>query len=665
MAGDSLNEVIALHALGRSHEAIRLCQSLLLQRPDDPNVLYLLAGLAYETGDDAEALRRATETLRAGAEVPEVHNLMGLAHLRQSRPADAESSFGRCVALNPDFAPGWLGLGQALHAQQRTSEALTALRKSAELAPAHAPTFVSLADALQTLGRLHDALPEYRRALAIDPALASARYGLGCAQLSLGLSADAAESFAAVLEAFPAAVPARHNLGRALLETGRVSQALAAFRAAAAAAPDPQPRVAMATAIPGDPAADHPAILAARRTAGAIWPQLLAARPRSVGDGLDPSPDGSPRSALDRPLRIGYLSAFFDKPNWMKPVWALINRHDRGRFAVHLFSDVPPAGADSPYRPHATDTIHATSHLDNARLAAAIAAAKIDVLVDLNAFSATERLGVLPLRAAPVAVGWFNWYATSGMDGVDALIGDRHVVRPEEEPFYSERIVRVEGTYLTFEVAYPVPDVAPPPCTGGGGFTFGSLASLYKLTPEVLDAWAQVLRRCPVARLLVRNTGLSAECNRRYLAGALMERGIEEGRFELLGQAPHEEFLRTYDRIDVALDPFPYNGGTTTTEAIWQGVPVLTFDGDRWASRTSASLLREGGLGEFVAPDLAGHVEQAVALAADPATPDRLADLRPTMRDRLLASPATACDAFTRRMETLYLDLLASPPARA
>jgi predicted O-linked N-acetylglucosamine transferase (SPINDLY family) len=431
-----------------------------------------------------------------------------------------------------------------------------------------------------------------------------------------------------------------HDLGQALFELGHVDAAIEAFRRAARA-DDAALRVAalrsIAITIPGAPQADDHAVLAARRD----WsPRSVPARPREAQRGTK--------------LRIGYVSAFFGSRNWMKPVWGLVNNHDRTRFEVHMFSDRTDPSADSGYRDAAQDVIHTVHGIDNARLAEIIASVGIDILVDLNGYSVTDRLGLFALRPAPVIVGWFNMFATTGMAAFDWLVGDASVILPDEEIHYTERIHRVPASYLAFDVSYPVPPVASPPSMRTGFITFGCLGSQHKLTDPVLVAWGQILRSAPTARLLVRNATLEDASSRDDLLARLAREGINAARVTLEGRADHLDFLRTYDRIDIALDTFPYNGGTTTTEALWQGVPVLTFNGDRWASRTSRSILLAAGFPEWVRCDVADYHRHATALANDPETPRMLAALRAGMRDRLRGSSACDTAALCRDMETFY-----------
>jgi predicted O-linked N-acetylglucosamine transferase (SPINDLY family) len=266
-------------------------------------------------------------------------------------------------------------------------------------------------------------------------------------------------------------------------------------------------------------------------------------------------------------------------------------------------------------------------------------------------------LGLYPLRPAPILVGWFNLYATSGLACFDYLIGDEHVIPAREEPYYAERILRVPHCYLTFQVDYPVSDVAPPPVLATGQLTIGCLASQHKITDHVVQTWAEVLRRSPGVRLLIRNATLSRPEHQDHLAERFARQGISRERLCLEGPAEHYEFLQTYDRIDLALDTFPYSGGTTTMEALWQGVPVVTFDGDRWASRTSVSLLRAAGLDEFVGRDRAEYLEICVRLATVSDGPARLQAFRAGIRERLRNSPVCDAASFARAMEALYLGI--------
>jgi predicted O-linked N-acetylglucosamine transferase (SPINDLY family) len=482
--------------------------------------------------------------------------------------------------------------------------------------------------------RFADALECFRRAHALGARGFQVDFGLGSALL------DTHQEAAAIVELEHAAALQPHhmgvlqNLAKAQYRMGSVTEAVATLRTALAVNDDRLHRSSLATVIPGEPAATHAAGLAARRA----FPQNDLPPPR-----FRFSPKRSPG-----PVRVGYLSSFFEWPNWMKPVWGLVNAHDRDGFAIHLLSDATEAEcAAAGYRPDPRDTFLVIKGLDNDAAADRIADAELDLLVDLNGYSGLRRLPVVAYRPARAVAAWFNHFATTGMTAYDCLIGDSVVVHADEEIHYIEPIERVLGTYLTFDVAYDVPPVEEAPARRNGHITFGSFASQYKVTPQVVRAWASILAGAPDAKLVVKNRAMAAECNRVALLQRFAAHGVDPARITLEPGAPHYDYLAAYSTIDVALDPFPYNGGTTTSEALWQGVPVLCFDGDRWAARQRASLLRAAGLDAFVARDETDYVARGIELGQG------YDDERLTIRERLAGSRMMDTAAFAREIESI------------
>jgi predicted O-linked N-acetylglucosamine transferase (SPINDLY family) len=532
----------------------------------------------------------------------------------------------------------------ALAREKKLDEAVAAYREALRIRPTDADLQTCLGDVLQTQGQSDAAIAAYDKAVRANPQYHPAWYSLGCAWLAKDEDANAASCFEKAVALAPNHAQSQHNLGKALYKLGLTDESIERFRTAIALGEGFLPRTAIVTAIPGSPSADHQAVLDARRD----WAQTHLP-PVDAAKKFVREPSGG------RPLRIGYLSSFFQSRNWMKPVWGLVNHHDRQRFQVFLFSDAPESACGGGYSRHATDQFHDISGLSNVAAAERIEACNLDILVDLNAYSRVSRLAVLALKPAPIQVAWFNMYATSGMACYDYLIGDEHVVLPEEEQYYTENVLRLPCCYLTFEILYPVPDVADPPVRTVGNLTFGCLASQYKITPQVVETWSEILNRSPGARLFLKNSTLGNEANREFLLRRFAQYGVPPERVETEGPSEHYQFLAAYDRIDVALDTFPYNGGTTTSEALWQGVPVLTFRGDRWAARQSTSILSAGGLEEFIAADREDYVERAVALARASNTPGRLTELRRNMRSQLAKSPLGHTAALATNMEAIYV----------
>ena len=527
------------------------------------------------------------------------------------------------------------------------SAALAALAEAVVRFPADAAIAGRHADALHLAGQLVSGAAEYRRALLLDPRSVDGWNGLGCAELGRGALGETVRCLREALALRPERLDIQFNLAKALFDLGDVDAAVGCYHLVAEAGPSTLTQnalAAIACIIPGASTADNAAVLQARRD----WARKEA-KGLELSDRARPAP-----AAPGQKLRIGYVSAFFGDRNWMKPVWAAVNHHDRARFEIHFFCDVRPPSAESGYRDHPDDIVHNVRSAPNEGLAGYIARCGIDILVDLNGYSYPSRLDLFMRRPAPVIVGWFNMFATTGIDAFDYIVGDEAVIPADEERFYSERVLRVPGSYLAFNVPYPVPPVTPPPLLATGALTFGCFASQYKLTDATVAAFASILRGAPQARLLLKNRALSDESNREAVRARFARHGVAAER--LLMEAPEEHFafLAAYARVDIALDPFPYSGGTTTMEALWQGVPVLTFNGDRWASRTSRSLLLAAGLDAWCLSDRDAFVARAIALATSPTTASELAALRATLRERLADTPACDGAALCRSLETLY-----------
>lgn len=446
-----------LVAAGKAARAIAILRKELKRSPRDPEATQELGQLLYQQGQPAEAARWLLRTIELAPPRPDLHSNAALALAAAGRAAEAVESMARAIELEPRSSKLYLRHAELLASAGRVDAADEALQRAGELAPgstevvaararlliasdravdaetvlrealaraaASAPLHSLLGDCLHSVGRLEEAVAAYRAALELRSS-AAAWESLGCAQLALTDYAGAVESLEQCLAMAAGSAAAHYNLGEARYRLGDVEGAIASFTEAgrsdelAARATG-----SIAVVIPGAPKADHQAVLAARRRVDERLPKAT----------VEPS-----RWPAARPVRVGYVSAYFDRPNWMKPVWGLFNHHDRSAVALHLFSDVAVDTIDPGYQRRDGDVVHDISALDATAAAAAVRAAEIDVLVDLNGYSRLERLELFALRPAAVQVAWFNYYATSGIAAIDYIVGDDVVVTPEEEPFYSE-----------------------------------------------------------------------------------------------------------------------------------------------------------------------------------------------------------------------------------
>jgi predicted O-linked N-acetylglucosamine transferase (SPINDLY family) len=277
----------------------------------------------------------------------------------------------------------------------------------------------------------------------------------------------------------------------------------------------------------------------------------------------------------------------------------------------------------------------------------------IDILVDLAGHTAGNRLPIFGCKPAPIQMTWIGYPDTTGMTAIDYRLTDEVADPPgETDSLHTEKLIRIPGGCWAYTGPGNAPAPAAPPAITNGFVTFGSFNNLPKVTPQVLETWAEILKRVPRSRLLLKASGLRGQLARDYVLSHLKASGLDPQRVQLLSWAPTTgSHLELYNRIDIALDTFPYNGTTTTCEALWMGVPVVTFPGNRHVARVGASLLTHAGCGEWIGKDLDGYIEKAVQLADDV---NSLTTARANLRDRLRASPLCDATRVARELQAIY-----------
>ncbi|MDX1381343.1 MAG: hypothetical protein R3233_09490, partial [Xanthomonadales bacterium] len=282
---------------------------------------------------------------------------------------------------------------------------------------------------------------------------------------------------------------------------------------------------------------------------------------------------------------------------------------------------------------------------------------RVDILVDLNGLTRGHRVGVLVRRAAPLQGHWIGYPNTTGLDSMDFRIVDAVTDPPGPADERSvEPLLRLDGPFSVYEAPPDLPEpAAEAPHRAAGPFTFGCFNHLPKLSPSLLQAWARILEQTPGSRLLIKSMMLDYEQPRARLAAALESLGVASGRFELVGRTPDKRgHLEHYRQVDLCLDTFPYNGTTTTCDALVMGVPVLAVAGEDHRARVGASLLRSAGLDSLVVSDHNDYVTRAVTLASDPA---QLDELRDGLREKVQASPLMDARRLVARLEAAYREL--------
>lgn len=605
---------------------------------DNLNALIQRGNELEDRGDVAAALQCYQQAIDAAPHSASAHLNAGNALLAMGRAADAASRYRRAADLDPASSAGFFNLGVACLHQRDFAAAACAYRRALELQPDRVEAWVGLGCALEE-DHVEDAVDAYRTALERDPAHAGAAVNLSNCLRKLGNAADARQVLAAVLRRDPQSLLAIRGMADIDRETGRPEAAVAGYRAALAGQPDDLAlHSSLLFAMNFLPEASAEEILAEHVRFG----ERLARGVRRL--------DLRVHRDAGRRLRVGYLSGDFRGHSVACFVAPLFEHHDRQQVEVHAFQTVPGGDAVTRTLVSLADRWHDISVADDDAAAERIRAAGIDVLVDLAGHTGGGRLPLLARKPAPVQFTWLGYLCTTGVAAIDYRLCDRHT-DPEgvAEAWQVETPARMPDSQWCYRPLIEVPGQPMPlPRLQRGFWTFGSFNSGSKLNSRVLAAWSAILHAIPGSRLRVV---CAADDQEAFVRRSFADQGIDASRLDLAGRTGIQEYFASFAGVDIALDTFPYSGGTTTCDALLMGVPVVTVAGSRAVSRSGVSLLRTAGLDEWIADDPQALPDLVQRLTADPA---RVQLLRRELPSRMRASPLMDGPRFAANLEALF-----------
>ncbi|MBT5107880.1 MAG: tetratricopeptide repeat protein [Rhodospirillaceae bacterium] len=554
-----------------------------------------LAPVHQEEAEDA--LRHAIE---CGPDIAEIHNNLGNILKAKGDFPGAIASYRAALDLNPDYGDATGNLGVALHLSGRSAEAIDCFQAALKAQPDDARCWTLYGAALALQGQLGAAETAHRRALTLAPVMADAHNNLAIVLKDQGRLDEARESYGRVLSLSPEDAGAHSNLLMCLCY---------------------------------DAGIDAVEMVAAHRE----WSNRHAPETPVVTFPNSPDPD--------KILRVGYVSPDFREHSVASFLDTVFAHHDARRVRGFFYSDAAaPDAMTEKLRLHASVWRDVAS-LNDAKLRDLIIQDEVDVLVDLAGHTANNRLPVFARRAAPIQISWLGYGATTGIPAMDYVLSDEWVDPVgESEDWFTEQILRLPSGFM----CYAPPDAPLPQADGGRTPTFGSFNNLSKVNDAVLTLWADILRAAPNARLLLKARQLGDAETIARVRARFQTLGVDSDRLVLHGRlASSKEHLALYGRVDVALDPFPYNGATTTCEALWMGVPVVSLVGDRHVGRFGAGFLNRAGFPEWAVTTRAAYAEMAVRLLAQRPT-------RSAVRARVAQSPLVDGASFAIALETAY-----------
>jgi predicted O-linked N-acetylglucosamine transferase (SPINDLY family) len=662
----------ALARLGRLPEAVASYDKAISLKPDDAEAHNNRGNALKELGRLQEALASYETAIGVNAGYAEAHSNRGIALKDLHRPDEALTAFDRAIALKPEFAEAHSNRANVLADLGRLEEALASYSLAISLKPGHAEIYCNRGNALKELNRLDEALAEYERAISLKPEYAEAHSNRGNALAELMRLEEAVASYDEAIRLKPDYGEAHANRGNALKELRRLDEALASYDMAFSLKPDidflagnrlyTKMKICDWAGLDDGLAAveealrhgkkvidpwiglnllDDPALqlAAAQIYTVAKYPPLASAAeiPRSPGTGK---------------IRVGYYSSDFGEHAVSFLMAEVFESHDRQHFDVQAFSYGPGrSGAMRDRIRSACGGFHDVNRHSDDEVVALSRQLGIDIAVNLNGYTDHQRTGLFQKRCAPIQVNYLGYPGTMGASYMDYIIADHVLVPEREQPHYAEKIVYLPGSFQANDSQRRISDrvFTRAECgLPGTGFVFCCFNNTYKITPTVFAAWMRILARVPGSVLWLYAENRLAIAN---LKAEAVARGVDPSRLVFAEKVNPQDYLARYRLADLFLDTLPYNAGTTASDALWAGLPLLTCCGRTFAGRMAASLLTAVDLPELVTSNLQDYEERAVALAREP---ERLQAIRQRLARNRVSSSLFDGKAFARSVEAAF-----------
>jgi protein O-GlcNAc transferase len=672
-----LQSALEYRQAGKLEQAERIYNEVLELRPRNADAYYGLGNIMQDRGKLDEAITSYKKTIQLKPNLAGAYYNLGSIFKEKGQIDEAIQYYQKCMRLDPTYAGTYNTLGAIFQNKKKFDEAIQHFRQALLLDPNFDQPYNNLGLVFQEKGQLDDAIQYYQKALQLNPNYAKAHYNLGNAFQEKGQLDEAIACYQKVSELTPEFIEVYQRLGTALQKKGEGDRAIECYRRALSLNPDivgPYINLGRALRDQGKYVEAEECFrkcLKIRPDCFACYSNLLfemlynsnydaetvfSEHLKFAKDCAEPFISSIPaytnKRSADRKLKIGYVSLDFRCHSvafFFEPVLLMHNRKD---FEIFCYSDVIKQDGVTERIKTQTDEWRNLVGLSDDQAADLIRKDGIDILIDLAGLT-SPRILLFARKPAPVQVSWIGYPATTGLSTMDYKIVDSYT-DPDgmTEQFYTEKLIRMRKGFLCYLPERDSPDIGPLPAFSSGHITFGSFNNFTKISAMVFSLWSRILKAIPDSHLVVKTWSFSDRTARQYVLDMFLKEGVAAEQIVLLPYEPSTKgHLNMYNRMDIALDTFPYNGTTSTCEALWMGVPVITFAGNTHASRVGVSLLSNIGLPELIAGTPDEYVAIAVNLANDL---KKLQSLRESLRDMMSQSPLADARRFTINLENSY-----------
>ena len=627
--------------MGNIDEAGNCCRRVLSLQPNHGDAHLNLGNVLLHYGKHDEAISHYKTALQFNPKNAGALCCLGTSLAAVGNHDEAVANFEAAIRLNPNIVEAYYNLGNSQIAQNKYEAAVESYRQAIRLNPRYALAYNNLGSALKKLGAIDLAKENYRHAISINPNLATAYNNLSITLKEERDLKTAEEMAQRALQIQADFVDAHINLSGIRIDQGQPKPAIAHLQEVMRISPDRSDV--------------YSSLISTMRYLPDYSPQDLLDVAKNWATRYAPHEQHiiPPTNLPDpqRRLRVGYVSGDFYNHPVGRFIELVLAHHDRAQYEVYCYHNSLKQDELTSCLQKSADHWLNIADKSDLELAQQIRLDGIDILIDLAGHTKANRLLTFAQKPAPVQATWLGDPASTGLPAMDYIIADRIAIPPHEERYHVEQVVRLPNAYECFKPpGYPI-EPGPLPALTTGKLTLGSFNNPVKITDAVIACWSRLLHALPESQLYLKYKPFDdIGVQKRYL-GLFANHGIMADRIKFSGYAPNIEFLSAYSEVDIGLDTFPYNGGFTTLEALWMGVPVVSLRENRFVGRMGETLLTNIGLKECVVDSEDDYIAKTTALASDL---PRLAELRSCLRAQLLNSPICDGPGFTRDLEAAY-----------
>lgn len=631
-----------LQEKGQLDEAAKLYHQAIELKPDYAKA-YVNLGYIYRKQDKLEdATSNYRKALQYAPNIAEIHYNLGINLLRQGYADDAESHQRRALELNPNYTDAWSALGMVQFSCGQLEDAGISYKKALSINPEHAEALRGYAAILSMLKIFDDSIEFFKKSLLINPGNENAMIGLATAYLGANDHKMALSVYKQLIVQNPDLAEPHIGVASVYKAQGKYEDAINSYRNALEIQPEHHTAYSDLVMLMNYSDRFTPSCIYNEHVNWARKYSLKISKLKYENIS-DP----------DRRVRVAYLSPDLRKHVVVNFFYPILKHHNTDHFEIYCYAEVAQEDPWSQLLKAETSHWINTYSKSDAQLIDQIRADKIDILIDLAGHTKGNRLLALTARPAPIQMTYLGYPNTTGLSTVDYRLTDKWAdPEGDSDNFHTENLIRLSNGFLCYLPMNEMPNISTLPAVENGYITFGSFNNLTKITASVVKLWARILNKSPDAKLVIKNRSLNApQVRERYLA-LFKSHGIEDSRIQLFSATKsYDDHLNTYNQIDIALDTFPYNGTTTTCEALMMGVPVITLAGNMHAGRVGISILSQIKLTDYISQTPDEYIQLALKKASDI---EELSKLRNTLRNQFLTSSLADGQQFTQDIEQSY-----------